>query len=453
MPSLSGLSSGLDTNALVEQLMAIERQPQVKLSRKQRQIETRNAAINDVASRLRNLKNTAADLRSVSVWAAKQTASSSDATKAEAKITSTAAPGGYSLSITQLARAEQRTFAYTASTAATTLTVNGTTYDVAANATVDDVAAQINADASSAVYATKVGTELVLSGKATGAANTINASGSQIVEDASKRMAAQDATYSLDGGATTRSSATNVVTDAIAGVELTLKGVTANGADVSLNVTAAALDKDAVKAKVKAFVEQYNSTVDLIRQKTTEQRVAQPKTEADYTKGLLKGDAMLTSTLSQLRAAVMNPVSGTGSAVYDELAEIGVSTGASTGGGTVSADAVSGKLVLDEAKLGAALDADPTAVKALLGGVTGVEGIAQRFESSIGPVTGSGGSVEQRVASGNSELSRVKSQMTDLDRRLELREKGLRARFAALEKALASSQQQGNWLSAQLRGL
>lgn len=43
--------------------------------------------------------------------------------------------------------------------------------------------------------------------------------------------------------------------------------------------------------------------------------------------------------------------------------------------------------------------------------------------------------------------------MTDLDQRLAIREKALRAKFTAMEAALQSAQSQSQWLSGQLAAL
>ena len=56
-----------------------------------------------------------------------------------------------------------------------------------------------------------------------------------------------------------------MVENAIPGVRLTLKGVTT--APATVTVTEPALDRDAIKSKVKAFVDAYNAVVDTTRSK------------------------------------------------------------------------------------------------------------------------------------------------------------------------------------------
>lgn len=444
---LGGLASGIDTTSIIEQLMAIERRPHTKLRLKERQVETREAALRDVSTRLKNLKNAALGLRDSGVWGDKQTVESTDAARIAGKWLSSAAAGAYQIEVSQLARAEQRTYAYTADAADTTLDISGTAVTILANSTVEQAAASINATAGVKVTASAVNGELVLTSKTTGTDGSFTTTGTTVVEDATRARVALNANYTVDGMAKT--SQGNTLTDAIVGVEVTLKGVTLAGVPVTLNVSAPAPDKDAVKAKLKAFVEQYNSTYEFIKGKVDEKSVREPKTEADYLKGVLGGDSMLRWTMSQLRVAAMDPIAGNPDAL-DELAEIGISTGGTTGSGSVSTDSVAGRLSFDEAKFDAALAKDPDSVQRLLGGVTGVDGIAQRYENLISPLTQVGGSIDGRVTSAQSELGRIRDNLTRLDKRLERKEALLRVQFQAMEDALSRSQSQGGFLAGQL---
>jgi flagellar hook-associated protein 2 len=451
---LGGLASGVDTESIIQQLMLLERRPQTKLQLKQRQVETRQNALRDISTRLTNLKTAVDDLKSVTTWLPTQTVESSDTTKATAVRISSAGPGGYSLDIRKLARAEQRSYTYTPNAGATTITVDGVGVNIAANSTIQQAADAINATSGISSYATVVGDplagtqRLVLSHKNTGA-STLTASGTTIVEDAPAAIVGQDAEYSLDGGATWKTSATNVLTTAIAGVEITLKGVTPTGAPVSINVGPSMPDKEAVKTKVKAFVDQYNSTIDFINSKLNERRVANPKTEDEALKGVLYGDGTLRTLASNLRGSLLEAVS-TNPATLDELAEIGISTGATTGGASISSSSVSGKLVLDETKLTAALDSDFTSVKNLLGSGTAPNGLAQRFDGLIDPFTQTGGTLDERIKSADSEIARIRDQLTLLDKRLAKKEQLLRMQFEKMEEALSRSQAQGSWLFSQL---
>ncbi len=445
---LGGLASGIDTATVIDRIMALERRKSTQIKGSQTKVQARQDALKDITTRLKALRSAAAELRAAATWGEVQKVETSDATKVGATQVSGAAPGGFQVGVTQLARAAQKTFTYTANAAATTLTIGAISVDVAANSTVDTVASTINGRSDSPVVAANVSGQLVLSAKTTGAATTVSASGTTIAEDVPKAVAGLDANYTVDGVAKT--SASNITTNGIAGVELTLKAVTASA--VTVNVGAPAVDQVKIKDKLKAFVEQYNSTVDQIRNKLAEKPVRDAANDVDRRKGALVADSMLSGLLARLRTAVSDTVAGN-PATIDEFAEIGVSSGASTGSNAISKDNVSGRLKLDEAKLASALSSDLGGVKRLLGAVSGVDGFAQRFEAVIAPLTDGGGTLESRVASDDSLLASLRTRLTDTDRRLSGKEAALRKQFAAMESALSQSQTQGAWLSAQLSRL
>src|SRR5215212_9828558 len=138
--ALGGLASGVDTATVVQQLMSIERQGSLRLQLKQKQAQARQDALKDVSTRLKNLNTAAADLRSSLMWADTQTVESSDATKVSAKRVSGTGPGSYSVQVTQLARAEQRTYDYTTdSSAATQITIGAKIFDVPASTSLADL--------------------------------------------------------------------------------------------------------------------------------------------------------------------------------------------------------------------------------------------------------------------------------------------------------------------------
>lgn len=109
---LSGLASGLDTGAIISQLMSIERQPRDRLELRQTSEQARRDALSEVSTKLRSLKLAASDLRSTSVWADTQSATSSDETKLDVRRTAGAGPGGYEIAVTRLASSTQHTYGY-----------------------------------------------------------------------------------------------------------------------------------------------------------------------------------------------------------------------------------------------------------------------------------------------------------------------------------------------------
>src|SRR5689334_9987315 len=100
---LSGLASGLDTQSIIDQLMAVERQPRTRIEMRQATEQARRDGLNQVQTQLKTLSDAASALRSIGTWADTQTATSNDTSKLDVTRTGGAGPGGYDVTITRLA--------------------------------------------------------------------------------------------------------------------------------------------------------------------------------------------------------------------------------------------------------------------------------------------------------------------------------------------------------------
>ena len=455
---LGGLASGMDTEAIVSQLMAIERQPRFRLERKQAAVQARQEALRDIANKLKTLKSAAQSLAAASAWTPTQTVTSTDSARVGARAVGapgSIAPGTYDVEVQQLATTASRTFNTEprANPATITFTTPSTgmsySVDIAPNSTTDDVVAQINANADVPVVARNYNGQVLLSAKASGAGGNFTVDGQQVLTLETAATAGQDAQFTVNGAAHTRSS--NNVADAVAGMELTLNGLTTAGTPVRVTVGTAGVDAKALAGKVKAFVDAYNAVVDATRSRTTEKRVANPTTLVDARKGVLFGDGGLSTMLSQLRLAVMDPVAVGNAETIDEFGEIGVSTGAATGG-TSTPDAVSGKLQFDEARFLKAYEADPSSVERLLRGTDTQRGLSARLDDVIRPFTEASGMFEGRLTASSSELTRLADQIKRMDDRLGRKELYLRRQFTGLETALSKLNSQSQDLASRLPG-
>jgi flagellar hook-associated protein 2 len=446
---LSGLASGLDTASIIDQLMAVERQPRTRIVMRQASEQARRDGLNQVATQLKTLKDAATALRSTATWADTQTATSSDATKIAVTRTGGAGPGGYDIAVTRMASSTQRTYTYAPPAAGTDLTFTvkdaqgadvPTTITLAAGASLDDAVSTINTTAGSPVFAVNVSGKLVLASRTTGenARFTMADSAGGTLTQESERLG-QKAQGTVDG--VPFDSETNVVTGAIPGLSLTLKGTTAS---TQVDVGAPGPDASALTDKVKAFTDAYNAVVDSIRAKVSEKPIANASTAAQAKTGALYGDAGLNSVLRQLRQAVSDPIAGNASAL-DGMGELGVSTG--TASSTINADSVAGKLTFDSTKLTAALATDPLAVRKLLGGITGTDGFAQRLEGIVDPVAGTNGTLSQRISSEDSTLSRIASDLLAFDTRMTRKQDALNKQWSALETALQKAQSRASDIS------
>lgn len=433
--SLSGLASGIDTDAIVTQLMAIEGQSRTRLELSDTRAEARQSGLKDLATKLGAVRDAANALKGTTTWANVQKLVSSDPARVAVSAAAGAAPGARELTVRALATPTQHAFRYAASATSQTLTIGGIDVQIDPNSTASAVAAAINGKATSTVSAVVVDDKLVLTNRATGAGPAIDVTATPLLTDnpadAVYARAGSNAAYSVDGGAE-RTSSSNVVTDVILGAELTLKGTSA--APISITVSNPAPDTDSVKAKITAFISTYNSAVDFIRGKLSEERVKNPTTSADAIKGLFHGDSLLSGALSSMRSQI------------GDLSNFGISTGASTGSATVSADAIAGRLTVNDTKLTAALTGNQANLR------TAFTDVGQRV-STVLASSAAGARVDARLSSVDATRKRIATDMAATDVRLAAKEKRLRAQFAAMESALAASQAAQSQLTAQLKGL
>src|SRR3954454_15897742 len=110
--SISGLSSGIDTATIIDQLMSIERQPQTRLKNQVSISAARKTVLSDIQTRLKNLQLAAQDLKSATLWGNKQSVDVNDTTKLAASLSGPSGSGSYQVTVSQLARGAQRWYSY-----------------------------------------------------------------------------------------------------------------------------------------------------------------------------------------------------------------------------------------------------------------------------------------------------------------------------------------------------
>jgi flagellar hook-associated protein 2 len=452
LQSISGLASGLDTTSIVSALMSIAKQPEIRIQNQITVEQARQQAYASVLTELKDLTTSYQTLTDVGSWASTQAITSSDATAVTATRTGGAAAGSYTVSVTNLARANQYTSGGATSAAAAdtihlSTSAGQTDVQIGAGDTLDTIATKINQTVGSPVYATLFNGNLVLSNKQTGQSNAVTVTtdgGSGITF--SQTQTAQDATYSVDGGAP-QTSASNTVTTALAGISLNLIGAT-SGSPVTINVGQPAPDTATITTNLQNFVTKYNSVLEDIKSRLEEQPVPDPQTDADRTKGVLYGDSGLQRLLSQLRNAFSDTITSTTSPAspYSSLSQVGLSTGAAVGTGDLSSDSIDGKLTIDSTAFTTALTTNFDQVKALFTNATGsysTEGLGQRLSGILSPYTSSsalGGYLNTEVDNETNTIKSLQAQVTDWDPRLALKQQTLQAQFTAMETALSQSQ-------------
>jgi flagellar hook-associated protein 2 len=476
---VGGLISGLDTNTLITQLMTLERQPLVQMEAQKHVVELRKDLWNEINTSLLSLKTKNDDLLKVNAIQQK-TAVSSDTKILTATAATAAVSGIYSIDITQLAKSHRVQGDKNATTTGGTFTIGDGTYsasiNVASGESLQSIADKINAAKDTAdptkdvsVKATVVDSTLVLEHELTGAANNITASdttGTALQELGvllstpnnfkTVLQTAQDASFTVNGVSVTRSSNTNL-TDVVSGVTLNLYAATA-GTPVSLEVKT---DTDGIVSKIRAFVDQYNTVMDLINTRLSEDKVKDATTDAGMRKGLLRGDSVLIGIKNDLRQIASDPIAVAGGA-YDRLSDIGITTDSTDFG-------KSGKLVIDETKLRDALNTDPASVQKLFFNDSDADGIVDAGETGVsakvfsklnsltdtstatyGTTVAKKGIIAERLDSFGRLITSYDSRMADFEQRMTIREQGLRQKFLMMEQSLLMLQGQGDQLSQRL---
>jgi flagellar hook-associated protein 2 len=463
--SLSGMASGLDTSSIISQLMQLEQNKVTQVQMKQVGVQAHKDNLSTIKGRLDNFKAAAAALGDAATWKTSQTTTSSDTSKLDVTLLGGSGIGGHTVEIQKLASSAQHGFAYTPSTSATSLDLyygtdpnaagaSKVTVAVAANATAADVATAINANEAAPVFAAVVkdaanNERIVLSARKTGASSDFSVSGAALAEDTAyaRTGTALNASYVLDGEAAPRTSESNIVDNAIAGVRLTLKGVTSSAATVT--TSAAAIDTAAIQKKVQNLVDSYNAVVTEARSDLTEKNDPKSTTTSGLQKGRLFGDTGLSSMLGQLKDQMRQTVTGLG---LGSLADLGITVPKATGGASTQ-DARDGKLSFDSSVLTTALASDWTKVRDLFTGKGTTKGIAAKLTDYVATQTGTNGIITGRMSSDDSILKDYTTQITKLNDRMTTTEARLKAQFAAMETALNSSQTQQAWLSGQIASL
>ncbi|MFT4172353.1 MAG: flagellar filament capping protein FliD [Rhodocyclaceae bacterium] len=453
--TLGGMNLDIDT--MVTKLMAVEQRPITTLQTKEASYKTQLSAFSTLKGTLSSLQTAAQTLNTTAKFAA-FSATVADTAVASASANGSAAAGTYTLTVDHLAQAQKiKTGSYTStlSTLPTgTLSIQtGTTDDNgftatktvnitvnSSNNTLQGIRDTINASGAG-VTATMVNDggstpyRLVLTSQTTGTTNTFKMSGIDGLEfdpanptgsTLTQIQKAENAKFSVDGIDFVKS--TNSVSDAIDGVTLNLTKTNAN-AKTTLTISR---DTSAMSDKVSAFVQAYNTAIQVMRSQTS----YNADTKAA---GTLNGDATVRGITQQLRTIMSTPVLADGKSRY--LSDIGISA------------KVDGTLSIDNAKLTKAL-ADPAQnVAAMFAKVGENNGIAAKIDAAMEAVISDKGSLKARTDGIGETVKTLDKRIEAMNRRLEAVEARYRAQFTALDTTLSNLNGTSSYLTQQLASL
>jgi flagellar hook-associated protein 2 len=371
----------INVASIVSSLMAVEQQPITRLNTQISSYNAKISALGSVQSALASFQTSVQGLNNLTFNSFSATSSNTGVVSATA--TSIAKPANYSLTVSQLAQAQNLAAAGQASAttaigsgAATTLTfdfgtisggtlANGT-YTGASFASNGGVSKSVTIDSSNntlsgirdAINAANVGVtaslindggtspyRLVLTSNTTGVANSMKISvagdatlsgllaedpaGGPSAQKLSQTSAAQNANFTVNGIAISKSS--NTVGDVTPGVTLNLAGTSASA--VTLNVGP---NTSSVSTAINGFVTAFNTAVKAIQSQTSYDSTTK-------TAGTLQGDVSLSIIQSQM-AAMLTTNIGSNSGGLTNLTQIGIGF------------QKDGTLAVDSTKLNAALN-------------------------------------------------------------------------------------------------
>lgn len=469
--SSAGIGSGLDVNAIVSQLVAIEREPISRLRSAATKIETQISAYGRLKSALAKMRDASAVFESPTLWS-NRSVSSADATVFDVKVTGSGAIASHALRPTALAASQANASAgYAAADSVVgtgTLTIDvgtwtGTTAFAAkpgstavsitigaADNTLEKIRDRINA-ANAGVAAEVVfdGTNyrLTMTSRDSGAANgfrvtAVDGDGNNTNAAGLSRLAynppggatqlartvtAADATATLDGLSVRSTS--NTFDRALQGLSFTIKKTSTT--NIGMNV---AFDREGLSKSVEAFVTAYNELNQLTRDLT---KTVPGSASAN---GPLQGDRGAANLQTRLRTLLSE--SGAGGA-FGRLADAGITAG------------VDGALTVNSTKLAAALD-KPDELRKLFdtdSATPGSAGVMRRLADIADDAMDSDGTITSRTSGLQQRLTRNQKDQERLEDRIVLVEQRLRRQYGALDTRMAGLTSLSSYVTQQMQAL
>ena len=442
--TFSGLSSGIDTASMIEQLVKLESVSITQMEQRKRDYQSQISIVQNLNSKLQTLQNKAKDLDTLEEFLSYET-ETSDTDLLSVSATGNANPGSYDIYVDSLAKAERRyskdfTDKDVAGLAGEgTLTIQVGSDDavditVEADDTLEDIVSKINsADLNASAGLLYDGTSyyLQISGKETGLENaiTINENGTSLDLDdavANITQAASDASIRMD--TFTITSATNEITEAIPGVTLTLHEEDST-TPVNINI---APNSSEIEGKIKEFVDAYNSVMSVIHNEfkfTGEAKDA----------GRLTGDSTLRSVQLQINQIVSSSNSDLPGNIQ-ALSQLGIKSDNN------------GQLTIDSTELADAITNDTKGVAELFAGTSdhSVGGLGDNLNSLIETfVDYSEGILTAKINGMNRTVSSIDTSIERQENYVAKYEEKLRAQFTSMEVTMSSLMSQSNFMANQ----
>ena len=464
-----GVGSGLDLSTLYTSLETAEQSKLTTITTQQSSYNSQLSAYGKLQSSLTSLQTATAALTKTTAF--NSTTVSSTNTAFTATTDSTANTGSYSVSVTQIAKAQtllsgsvSSNTAQLGTTGATrTLTITQPGNDTPLSISLTDdqtsltgIANAINksgGDVSASIIKANDGDyRLMLSSKSTGTDYdmTVSVSGDDALQAVigytaggtgngmSEQVQSQNAKLTVNGVAIERSS--NTITDAPSGVTLQLKAASASGASEQLEVTRAT---DSTKTAINAWVKAYNALQSTIATVTKYTKVETGEDQSS-SNGALLGDSNVRSIQSQLRSQLTSVQSGS----LAIMAQLGITQDPSIG-----ADGSSGNLLVDDTKLSAALASNPQGVTEYFVGDGKTTGFATVMNNTLtdmlSTATGKEGVIKNATDGINSTLKTLSQRYDDMSDSIDATMARYKAQFTQLDTLISKLNNTASYLTQQ----
>ncbi|MGN6232122.1 MAG: flagellar filament capping protein FliD [Trinickia sp.] len=434
---LSGVTnSQLDVNTLVSALVTGATAAQsTTIATAQTSDNTQLSALGSLQSAMTNLQSSLAGLSDGSIFT--QQSATMSGTGITATTSTGAAAGSYSVSVQQIATANQissKAYATNATlgTGNLNISVGSSSMTIAltaSNNTLSGIASAINSASNNPGVTASVvtgtdGQHLVLTSTQTGAANTVTVSADPTVDagmataNFTQVTAGQDAKLTISG--TSVVSASNNVTTALSGVTLSLTSASV-GSTQTLSV---ATNTSSIVTAIGNFATAYNSWVSTVKSLTS-------YNSTSNSAGPLLGDAMTNSAVNGISSIMASGVV-VGGTTYS-LAQLGVDL---NDDGTVT---------FSSSTLQSTLAATPSLVSNTFNGTNGIGEQLTAFISSY--TTAVTGQFAQREATLQSDLTAQQTALTNLSAYQATLTSQYQAEFTQLNTIMSQTQSNTSYLN------
>ena len=439
--TFGGLATGLDTNTIVSELMALERRPLQTLEIDKAWFEKREAAYATFDSTLDSFLAKIENLGSSEDLRQKTVTSSSDENFTVTADTDALVGTNYEIEVVSLAQVQKNVSqgytdksAMAFGTGELTLTVGS---ESPVTITIDETNNSLEG-IMQALNDADIGVNAAIINDGTATPYRLTLSGENVATTFSLTSSLTGGTYDPFSLTETQAASqahirvdtidiysdSNVIDDAIPGVKLDLLSAEV-GKTTNVSVS---LDEGAVKSQIENFVSGYNGVMEFISSQAPTEGAAG---------GILSGEANINSVKRRLQGLLTTFVENSGS--LSALSELGMKT------------QKDGTLELNSDVLSKAISENMESVEKLLVGEGDTEGIAVKFQDYLEGITNSiDGIAAANKKSTEATVSSIDDRLQQMEARLAKREETLRYRFNSLELLISGMNSQSTYLSQQM---